>query len=130
MDGTVRVVTAVDLVRSYRDEPAPTALAYDSQLVRIWLPAFDREGPPGELRLVLSYAKDAPKPPVLVLRAPRGEPFPPFDALRAEAPLWVEGACRGRFDDGLDRGAPGYTFKVIVTDCRLVGPAGAPGAKP
>lgn len=113
-DGEVRTTTARDLVRNYRDEPGPADLAYTGQVVRVSLRTFDRQ-PDGSLVWKVLYRPDLP--PALVVRfAPDSAPG------KLDAPVWVEGTCRGRADDDLDRGSPGYRFRVLITGARVVPP--------
>jgi hypothetical protein len=60
--------------------------------------------------------------PVVVFRAGK-EPIP----AGMKTAVWIRGTCLGRVDDGKNRHLPGYTFKVVVVDCRVVSPPTAVG---
>jgi hypothetical protein len=108
-DGEVRTVTARDLVRQYRDDPAAARIAFTDQTVRVLVPSADFEGS----AVLWRFTYDDPRKPAAITFL--------FDSRPAfTAPGWIEGTCLGRADDGKDRGPPGYTFGVTVSGCRVV----------
>ncbi len=105
-------VRAADLARFYRDDWPTARAAYDGQAVRLALTNPVACG--GELRWHLA----SPDSPAVVVCRFAG-PVP------AVAPVvWIVGVCKGRTDDGAAREFSGYTFHVLVTDCRPAGPPG------
>jgi hypothetical protein len=114
-DGEVRTVTARDLCKDYRLDPYHARLTYTGQRVRVLVTAADIDGREVHWRLVY---QNPPVPPVLVFK---------FDAPPLfKAPGWIEGVCGDRHDDGVDRGSPGYTFRLVISDCRLAPPPTSP----
>jgi hypothetical protein len=107
-DGEVRPVTARDLVKDYRLDPHHARLTFTGQRVRVLVTACQTRG--AEIHWKLVYA-DPPVPPVLVFRFAAPPAFKP--------PGWIEGVCGDRQDDGVDRGMSGYTFRLVISDCRL-----------
>jgi hypothetical protein len=109
-DGEVRTVTARDLVRQYRDDPAAARIAFTDQTVRVLVQAVKVQG--DAAHWFINYL--APMPPPTIVFAFDSPPGP------LAPPCWIEGTCLGRADDGKDRGPPGYTFGVTVSGCRVV----------
>ncbi len=106
------VVRPGDLARSYHDDPATAARAYDGHAVRLPL-AGCRRTPTG---YCWSLAATNISPPVIV-----------FDfAGPVPAGGWVEGVCRGRVEDADRREAAGYTFHVVIEGCRAIPPPPTP----
>jgi hypothetical protein len=122
-DGRVRTVAVLDLVEMYRNRPDDARRAFDGQTVKVLVTHFDKGGPPAELRVILEYGpREEDNHPVVVFRAGK-EPIP----AGMKTAVWIRGTCLGRVDDGKDRHLPGYTFKVVVVDCRVVSPPTAVG---
>jgi len=109
---TPLTVRASDLARFYRDQPATASRAYDGRPVRVALTNPVARG--GELHWHVA----GPDVPAVVVCRFAG-PVP------AAAPVvWVVGTCRGRTNDGAAREFSGYTFHVVIADCRAAEPPG------
>lgn len=115
-DGEVRVTTARELVKQYRDDPSVARDHFTGQLVRVRLTGFLVVGTEVHWKLAFGGGE----PPVIVFKfADPPSPVPP---------CYIEGVCEGRTDDGKARDVPGYTFSVTLTGCRVVPgpPSGSP----
>jgi hypothetical protein len=107
-DGEVRVTTARELVKQYRDDPGAARLHFTGQLVRVRVTAVVVEGTEAHWKFAFAPAE----PPAIVFR---------FDAAPTlSPPCFIEGISAGRVDDGKARDVPGYTFSVTLTSCRVV----------
>lgn len=108
-----------ELALRYKDNRAGADLAFTGQRVTVLVEVFDRkaDADPAVLNYQIGYGA-VPYPPTVSFR------FAPETKIPAglKAPCWVEGLCRGRVEDGKDRGVPGYTFTVVVTGCRIATP--------
>lgn len=108
------IVRATDLARFYRDDPATASAAYGNQPVRLCLTNPVLRG--SELHWHLAGHDN---PAVVVCRF-AAVPIVPGQVV------WLTGVCRGRVEDGREREFTGYSFHVLVTDCRPSAPPTTP----
>jgi hypothetical protein len=107
-DGEVRVTTAWELVKQYRDDPTAARTYFTGQIVRVRVTGVFIDGHEVHWKLALGGGE----PPAIVFR---------FDSTPSlPIPCSIEGTCEGRTDDGKKRNVPGYTFAVTLTSCRVV----------
>jgi hypothetical protein len=115
----VRIVDVRELALRYKDNPAGADLAFTGQNLIVLVEVFDRKkaADPTTLNYQIGYGA-ATYPATVSFRFDPKHPVP----ADLKAPCWVEGLCRGRVEDGKDRGVAGFTFTVIVTGCRIATP--------